>query len=137
MFSDIWSPFAEAIILVVVALLGGSLWGMEGTLLGSIISSIAIIYIWKPYFLFSKGLKLSVWIYWREICRYSLGVCFSFYISGLVLDYIPIKLDFYTNWLDWFLYAIVILFLFAVIISAVLLKLTKGTRNLFYRFINR
>ena len=49
LFSDIWAPFAEAIILVSVAIVGGKLWGFEGVLLGGIVSSIVIIYIWKYF----------------------------------------------------------------------------------------
>ena len=135
LFSDIWSPFAEATILVSIAVVGGTLWGLEGTLLGSIISSIVIIYIWKPYFLFSKGLKLSVGIYWREFSKYLLVVGFSFYFSALVLDYIPIQLAIYTSWFDWILYAIIIGVLFVVIVSAFLLTATQGTRDLCCRLI--
>ena len=137
LFSDIWSPFAEAAILVSVAIAGGNLWGLEGTLLGSIISSIVIIYIWKPYFLFSKGLKLSVGIYWWEFSKYILVVGFSFYFSALVLDCIPIRLAIYTSWFDWILYAIIIAVVSTIIVCFSLLVATQGTRNLLYRLIKR
>lgn len=137
LFSDVWSPFAEAVILIVVAILGGSFWGLEGTLLGSIVSTLIIIYIWKPYFLFSKGLKLSVWVYWRELSKYIYSILLAFYASDLLLEYIPIRFSVYTSWSDWILFAIVASMIFIFIVGGGLLITTQGTRNLIFRFIKR
>lgn len=137
LFSDTWSPFVEAGILIIVAIAGGSLWGLEGTLLGSIVSSIIIIYIWKPYFLFSKGLKVSVWSYWRELCKYLLTLGIAFYVSNLLLECIPIQLATYTSWIDWISYAAIAVAIFALVGVTLLLVTTKGTRNLFLRLIKR
>lgn len=134
LFSDVWAPFVEAAILIIVSVIGGSLWGLEGTLLGSIVSSVLIIYIWKPYFLFSKGFKLSVWIYWREFAKYLIVITFSFYISVILLKYIPV-LSIYFSWMDWFLFAIVLVIILSLIICSLLLITTQGMRNLCYRLI--
>lgn len=66
LFADVWAPYAESIIMVVFAITGGYLWGLPGVLCGPLISIIAVIYIWKPYYLFSRGFKLSVFIYWKS-----------------------------------------------------------------------
>ena len=137
LFSDIWAPFVEAIILILVAIVGGSLWGLEGTLLGSIVSSIIIIYIWKPYFLFKKGLNMSVWQYWKVLIRYIFAFGSSLYIATILLECISIRLAFYTNWIDWILYAIILVILFTPIVAISLFLTTQGTRNLCYRLIKR
>ena len=137
LFSDVWSPFVEAAILIIVAIVGGNLWGLEGTLLGSIVSTLLIIYIWKPYFLFSKGLKLSVWVYWRELCKYILSIVVSFYLSNQLICYVPTKLSIYTNWVDWILFATLVSIIFLVVSSCFLLMMTKGTRSLVLRIIKR
>ena len=62
LFSDIYSPLCEIIIYMCVAIVGGSMLGLAGVLLGSIVSQYTVIGIWKPYFLFSKGLKLRFYI---------------------------------------------------------------------------
>lgn len=137
LFSDIWSPFAEAAILIGVAVLGGFLWGLEGTLLGSITSTIMIIYIWKPYFLFSRGFKLSVWQYWREIVKYLFAIGVSLYLSNILLGFLPIELSVYDSWFAWILYAIIIVSIFSLVELFALLITTQGTRNLCRRFIKR
>lgn len=64
LFYDTWAPIVESIIFVLVAILGGTLWGLCGVLMGPIISIISIVYIWKPIFLFRRGFKKGVWRYW-------------------------------------------------------------------------
>jgi len=65
LFADVWAPYAESLIMVIFAVTGGYYWGLPGVLFGPLASIIAIIYIWKPYYLFSRGFKLSVLQYWK------------------------------------------------------------------------
>ena len=65
LFADIWAPYAESAIMVTFAVAGGYFYGLPGVLCGPLVSNIAIIYIWKPYYLFSRGFKLSVLQYWK------------------------------------------------------------------------
>ena len=67
LFADVWAPYAESLIMAIFAMTGGYLWGLPGVLLGPLASIIAIIFIWKPYYLFSRGFKISVWKYWQII----------------------------------------------------------------------
>ena len=135
LFNDVWGPFAEAIILIIVAIAGGYLWGLEGTLLGAIVSTIIIIYIWKPYFLFKKGFKMPVWRYWKELLKYLLMISFAFYLSMVLLKMLSLDLAIYNNWIDWILYAIIIVLLFMFVVTPLLLITTEGTKNLCCRFI--
>ena len=137
LFSDVWAPFVEAAILIVVAVVGGSIWGLEGTLLGSIVSSIIVIYIWKPYFLFSRGLKISVKVYWNELSKYLLSVLVSFYISDLLLQIVSIHFTIYTNWMEWILYAVVLTLILTFVTGTVLLMTTKGSRDFCLRLIRK
>ena len=137
LFSDVWAPFVEAVILVVIAIVGGTLWGLEGTLLGSIVSSVIIIYMWKPYFLFSKGLRISVWKYWKELGKYILAVAISFYVAKILLKKIPMEFTINTDWIDWILYAVILVTLFVIVVGIALFLATQGSRNLFYRLIKR
>ena len=64
LFADIWAPYAESAIMVIFAIICGHYWGLPGVLCGPLMSIIIIIYIWKPYYLFSRGFKISVLQYW-------------------------------------------------------------------------
>ena len=68
LFSDVWAPIAEGAVNLSVSVIGGFLWGIEGVLLGSIVSYVVIVYGWKPYYLFTNGLRKS---YVKEfLCPY-------------------------------------------------------------------
>ncbi|MDE6644105.1 MAG: sugar transporter [Muribaculaceae bacterium] len=53
-YGDIYAPIAEAIINLTLSILLGYIWGLNGILLGIIISQIVIVILWKPYYLLSK-----------------------------------------------------------------------------------
>ncbi len=84
LFADVWAPYAESLIMVAFAVAGGYFYGLPGVLCGPLVSIIAIIYIWKPYYLFSRGFKLPVLEYWKLFFINILATAASF----LVTDYI-------------------------------------------------
>lgn len=137
LFSDIWAPAAESVILIIVAIIGGELWGLEGTLLGNVMSSLIIIYIWKPYFLFSKGFKMSVWNYWFEFGKYLITSVLSFCLCSFFLKWMNIGLQVFSSWTDWIIYAIIIVCMFSFFEVSALLLTTEGTRSLVIRFVKR
>ena len=68
LFKDVWAPIAEGAINFLVSVIGGFLWGIEGVLLGGVVSYVVIVYGWKPYYLFTNGLRKS---YVKEfLCPY-------------------------------------------------------------------
>lgn len=71
LFADVWSPIAEAGINLGCSILFGYLWGLNGIILGSNLSLIIIVLLWKPYYTFRYGLKASSFSYY---VRYVLHV---------------------------------------------------------------
>lgn len=72
LFNDIWAPALEGIINVVLAIVLGRLYGLNGILLGTYISLLLIIRLWKPYLLFNKGFGRSVLDYWKGNVKFLL-----------------------------------------------------------------
>lgn len=86
LFADVWAPYAESAIMVVFAVIGGNLWGLPGVLLGPLVSIIAIIYIWKPYYLFSRGFKISIWRYWRVFGTHIIIAIATYIFSAYICN---------------------------------------------------
>lgn len=57
LYQDVWAPIVETVLYLCLALLFGSMWGLNGVLLGSVLGTIPITRIWKPYFLMTRGFK--------------------------------------------------------------------------------
>lgn len=64
LFGDVWSPVVESILNLSCSFLLGTLIGLNGILLGILISLIATGLFWKPYYLFSRGLKTPTRYYY-------------------------------------------------------------------------
>jgi O-antigen/teichoic acid export membrane protein len=70
LFGDIWAPVIEASLNIGLSFLIGYFMGLDGVLLGVIISLFVIIFLWKPYYLFSRGLKVSIWLYVKMYAKH-------------------------------------------------------------------
>ena len=86
LFADIWAPYAESIIMVAFSVTCGYFWGLSGVLCGPLASIIAIIYIWKPYYLFSRGFKVSVFKYWKLFIINISATAISFITTGYIFS---------------------------------------------------
>lgn len=102
LFYDIWSPIAEAIIFLIVALIGGHFWGLAGILLGPIVSLIIIPFVWRPYFLFKKGMKLPVSKHWYVFFIDLIFIVIAYIAAEILTDFLfsdIISKD--NNWKTW------------------------------------
>ena len=135
LFYDVWSPFVEALILISVAIAGGKLWGFPGVLLGNIVSSIIIIYIWKPYMLFSKGFKLSLWKYWIPWILHLALMAVSFVLSHFILTVVGYIKNIAEGWIQWLVCAVVIVSIHSVVTLALFFIGTAGMRDFVKRLL--
>ena len=78
LYGDVWAAWAEGIINIGVTIAVSIKWGVIGILLGKIVSLFFIVVIWKPYYLFSQGIKEPVSTYWKGVSRYYLCFFISF-----------------------------------------------------------
>lgn len=84
MYDDVWTYWCELFINITVTLALAPSYGIIGILLGKIISVFYFNVFWKPYYLFTKGFKDSVWVYWRGMAPYYI-IFFVFAIISVTL----------------------------------------------------
>lgn len=88
LFGDVWAAIAEMSISLLGALALGYLFGLPGVIAGGVTGMFLIVVLWKPYFLFSKGFKISVWNYWRVIIKSLLLNAVAFVSAALLKNLI-------------------------------------------------
>ena len=88
LFSDVWTAWTELILNIGITLALAPFYGIVGILLGKIISVFFIAVFWKPYFLFNRGLKKNVAVYWRGMAPYYLLFVVFVGITLLLSQYI-------------------------------------------------
>ena len=134
LYADVWSAWAELIINVSITIIAGLKWGIIGILLGKIISLLAIVVFWKPYYLFTSGFKEPVSIYWKGVIR-NYGISFvSFALAIYAIKYIPF--DPYQSLWEWALYAAIGMMIFLSIELGATLLFAKGAKDSLSRIKN-
>ncbi len=134
LYADVWSAWAELIINVSITIVAGLKWGIIGILLGKIISLLAIVVFWKPYYLFTSGFKESVTIYWKGVIRNYVISFASFALAIYAIKYIPIN-PYQSLW-EWALYAAFGMTIFLTIVFSATLLFAKGAKDSLSRIKN-
>ncbi|WP_353334000.1 lipopolysaccharide biosynthesis protein [Bacteroides sedimenti] len=88
-YADTWAAWAEGIINLTITILTAIHWGIIGILLGKIISTCIIITIWKPYYLFTQGIRMPVKLYWKGTLKYYVIFIFTFIVITLLSGFLP------------------------------------------------
>ncbi len=70
LYDDVWAAYTEGTINVAITLVVGYFYGLIGILLGKIISMFFLVVLWKPYYLYKRGFKTSVSLYWYNISKH-------------------------------------------------------------------
>ena len=127
LYADVWSAWAELIINVSITIVCGLKWGIIGILLGKIVSLLAIVVLWKPYYLFSAGFKEPVAIYWRGVLR-NYGVsAFAIGASLYTIRFIPFS-PYRSIW-DWVAYSSVSMVIFLCYDLSATVLFAKGAKD--------
>lgn len=134
LYADVWSAWAELIINVSVTIVCGLKWGIIGILLGKIVSLLAIVVLWKPYYLFTSGFKESVFTYWKGVLRnYSISA-FAIGAALYTIRFIPIS-PYQSIW-SWVVYCIISMAIFLFYDLTATLLFAKGAKDSLQRIKN-
>lgn len=135
LFKDVWAPIAEAILGLSASLILGHYYGIEGVLSGGIISSILIVNLWKPYFLFHYGIHKSAFTYWFIILKNLWAILLSFGLSH-ILSKKFIQYD-CSNFIEWGCSAIATFLIYFLVSGASFYLFTPGAKYLYNRFLRK
>ena len=136
MYQDVWAPIVEACLFLASSCGFGYFWGLKGILIGPVFSLSVIVFLWKPYFLFSRGFKMSVLKYWYRFVKYLIVLtAVAVLTSWGCKNYVPIAI--YSGWIGW-VYNTAVYFVIAGVASALLLFAVEPCfRRFIYRIVKR
>ena len=131
LYADVWSAWAELIINISITIICGIPWGIIGILLGKITSLLAIVVIWKPYYLFSAGFKEPAINYWKGVFRNYAISGFSFFSALLTLQLLP--LNPYRSFGEWIVYVALGMIVFLVYDLSATIVFARGAKDVLHR----
>lgn len=134
MFHDMWAPITEAILCIAFSILGGKYFGINGVLMGSIISITIVVHIWKPYFLFRSGMKEKLSDYWLTVTKHLSLTFITFAIVYYFSKQITITAD--KGYWEWMLYATIIFVTTVALLYLLMYATSRGMRDVTRRVTN-
>lgn len=130
LFADIWAPYAESIIMLLFAVVCGHYQGLPGVLYGPIMSIIIIIYIWKPYYLFTRGFKISVFQYWKLFITHITTSIIAYIITDRLYEIYIKDSSKLGGWGDLIAEGAIFTILIFIVLSATYYITSDGFRNI-------
>ena len=106
LYKDIWAPLAEAGLNIGFSILLGYWGGLNGIIIGILISQIAIISIWKPFFLFRDGFCIHAKKYFIPTLYRYLVATFLFALSHYAFS--PLHLELIANLKDFIIATLIV-----------------------------
>lgn len=127
LFQDVWAPVVEAVLNVGLSILFGYWWGLPGILGGVLASLLLLVFVWKPWFLFSRGFQVSVFpyvvLYLRHIGAFLVTAFLMFYL----VRFIPFQPE--TSYLYFVSYGILTVGMFGIILLGLLYITNQGMKD--------
>lgn len=126
LYQDVWAPITEVLLYLGVAIVLGPRFGLVGILMGLVTSELLIKMLWKPYFLFKKGFKESVWrSYWPVLFKYFLAFAFCITVSIGARNYYQTHIDVH-GWIPVLLFCAVMGVTVLISLSVIFLFLDRN-----------
>lgn len=133
MFYDVWAPVAEVVIFIASSIVFGSLWGLAGVLMGPLVSTILIVHVWKPLFLYSRGFRVSFWRYLWLFGKNALAFAITFIAAYFIEDLLNAVMNF-TGWFGWVIRACLVTVI-AIVAGLLAFYLLTPLRSFVNRFV--
>lgn len=126
-FDDIQSPIFEAVINLVFSIILGIKYGLDGIIMGTIISNVLVIMIYKPILVFKRCFDKGIKEYIKIYGNYLILLVISLVLLNIATrPFIRTDID---TWIDWIIYATTISVITGGVLFIVFL-LNKEFRNI-------
>ena len=131
LFQDVWAPALEAFIYVAGAIGFGFLWGYKGVLVGGILSQLVIVYLWKPYMLFKKGIGLPSSAYFIPVIKRHLVLLGDMLLLLMIFErLIPVT---FADIFELVFYAVIVLLISSAVIIGEFYLFSQGMKDFIKR----
>ena len=132
-FDDIQCPILESIINLFFSIILGMKYGLNGIILGTIISNTSIILIYKPILTFKRCFDKNIREYIRAYGNYLILAIVFLLSDNFVLKYISLKTV--TSWLEWIIQGSLVGSITVVVIFIIFL-INRDFRNILKEVYN-
>ena len=128
-FDDTYVPALEAILNLIFSIILVQKIGLNGVIIGTIISNILIIVLLKPILVFKRCFEKNMISYIKDLIKSLILVAISIILVNFILDNI-VKVDYtnINNWID-FIYKSLVTGTISLLVILIIFSLDKNFKN--------
>lgn len=134
LFGNIGVPIYR-IASISLCMLGGYFGGMYGILGAQTLTTVLLLHIWSPYYLFRKGFQQSFIKYILIFIQNAVILVGAFIVSTLFCKFMMFNVETVTSWSAWILNAVVFTLTLGLVSFCVSCISQHASRNLVMRLI--
>ncbi len=134
LYADIWAPLVQSVLNLLFSVIFILKLGVIGVFIGTILSQIIIVLVWRPYYLFSKGFNIRIREYWIGFTWHFLYIILSGTIFYFLCELLSAEKS-----ANIFILAFKVLkfgMIFTTIYFLILISLSRGFKDLANRIKN-
>ncbi|GGW63291.1 O-antigen/teichoic acid export membrane protein [Winogradskyella epiphytica] len=133
LYQDVWAPVIQSLINLGSSIILLQYFDLAGILMGTTIAFSIVILMWRPYFLYKHGFKVTVWRYWKGFFILILSFVVPFYLCFLLQKHITLTNN---NLWGLIVYALKITSLAFAIYTPFIYALNSGFRHVTKRLLS-
>lgn len=127
-FDDIHLPISEAIINFIISIILVQYIGLNGVVIGTIVSNILIICIAKPILVFKRCFEKDIKDYIKIYGNYLILIIISLLSCNFILKFISLKTV--NSWFDWIINGVIVGSITFIIVFIIFLSNRDFRNNL-------
>jgi len=131
LYYDTWAPVTEVVIFILFSVVLGRFYGLNGILVGPILSTLAIVHVWKPIFLFRKGLKRPLLQYVRQLAHDVVLIVVCYAILSKLMSWMGMGVS---TWMEWIGFTIVYVVLYVILLFILFFVTSRSFRQIVHTF---
>ena len=90
LYDDVWSAWTEALLNIVISVVGTIWFGLIGVVLGTLVSTGLVVLLWKPVYLYRSGFcRVGVLSFYLTLAKYLALLVIAHLIVGRLLSLAP------------------------------------------------
>ncbi|MGL4509647.1 MAG: lipopolysaccharide biosynthesis protein, partial [Cetobacterium sp.] len=128
-FDDVYSPFLEGVLNLIFSLILVKTIGLNGVIIGTLISNVVVIIILKPILVFKRCFNQLILNYFKVFFKNIFLSIFSWILVEICIRILKLDLQNIINWKSWILMAFVIALL-SLIFTGILFLSQKDNRKI-------
>lgn len=130
--ADVWVPICRIVSLLFVVG-AGKVWGLVGILAVPVVVQLFLMHVWKPYYLYRDGFKVSFFDYLKLLVSNTLPFICAYFVTEGIISLLAIPEGLSTTWSAFLVKGLSFCAILLVISMGLAYLLSEGIRSFVHR----